>query len=82
MTKGNHELEYTYRQREGGGDQMSVHLYIDEYLEVNADDVDGLDGYIETRIEEAISENASEEVDAKAVAVEILRMLIDLLEQQ
>jgi len=61
---------------------MSVHLYIDEYLEVNADDVDGLDGYIETRIEEAISENASEEVDAKAVAVEILRMLIDLLEQQ
>jgi|7_EtaG_2_1085326.scaffolds.fasta_scaffold412525_1 hypothetical protein len=58
---------------------MSVHLYIDEYLEIDADDVDGLDSYIETRIEEAIS-GIESDVDAKTVAVEILRMLIDLLE--
>tara|TARA_B100000427_G_C15480102_1_gene582535 strand:+ start:713 stop:898 length:186 start_codon:yes stop_codon:yes gene_type:complete len=48
-----------------------VHAY------VGADDVDGLEDFVIAVIDEA---NAPD-VDAKAVAVEILRMLADLLEQ-
>ena len=48
-----------------------VHAY------VGADDVDGLEDFITNVIDEA---NAPD-VDAKAVAVEILRMLADLLDQ-
>ena len=72
----------------------------DVEVEVEANDVHGLDTWVETSIDEARfgEENRSlnqianaledleqhqggHSVDAKTVAVEILRMLIDLLEQ-
>ena len=66
-------------------------------VDVEADDVSNLDTFVETSISEArfgeaefslhqmadaiTSVEQGHSVDAKAVAVEILRMLIDLLEQ-
>lgn len=66
---------------------------------VEADDIHGLDNWIDSSIEEArfgeenrslnqianaledLEQHQGSPVDAKTVAVEILRMLIDLLEQ-
>ena len=68
-------------------------------VEVEADDIHGLDNWIDSSIEEArfgeenrslnqianaledLEQHQGSPVDAKTVAVEILRMLIDLLEQ-
>ena len=68
-------------------------------VEVEADEIHGLDNWIDSSIEEArfgeenrslnqianaledLEQHQGSPVDAKTVAVEILRMLIDLLEQ-
>ena len=50
------------------------------YFDIDAQDIDGLDDYIKAEIESQLDDR-HEVVDAKAVAVEILRMLADILQQ-
>ena len=49
------------------------------YFEVDVDDIDGLDDYIKEEVKLQLRES-HEIVDARTVAVEILRMLAELLE--
>tara|TARA_R100000458_G_C8237611_1_gene217514 strand:+ start:863 stop:1102 length:240 start_codon:yes stop_codon:yes gene_type:complete len=50
------------------------------YFDIEVDDIDGLDDYIKDEVRTQLNER-HEVVDAKAVAVEILRMLADILQQ-
>ena len=50
------------------------------YFEVDVNDIDGLDDYIKEEVKFQLDDR-HEVVDAKAVAVEILRMLADILAQ-
>jgi len=50
------------------------------HFDIDAEDIDGLDAYIREEVRFQLSER-HEVVDAKAVAVEILRMLADILQQ-
>jgi hypothetical protein len=50
------------------------------YFDIDADDIDGLDDYIKQEVKFQLDDR-HEVVDAKAVAVEILRMLADILQQ-
>lgn len=50
------------------------------YFDIEVDDIDGLDDHIKDEVRTQLNES-HEVVDAKAVAVEILRMLADILQQ-
>ena len=50
------------------------------HFDMDVQDIDGLDDYIREEVIIQLSES-QEVVDAKAVAVEILRMLADILQQ-
>jgi len=50
------------------------------HFDIDVQDIDGLDDYIREEVMIQLSES-QEVVDAKAVAVEILRMLADILQQ-
>lgn len=50
------------------------------YFEVHAEEIECLDDYIKDEVRTYLNEN-HQVVDAKAVAVEILRMLADILQQ-
>jgi len=50
------------------------------YFDIDAQDIDGLDDYIRDEVKSQLDDR-HEVVDAKAVAVEILRMLADILQQ-
>jgi len=50
------------------------------HFDIDVQDIDGLDDYIREEVIIQLSES-QEVVDAKAVAVEILRMLADILQQ-
>ena len=50
------------------------------YFDVDVHDIDGLDDYIREEVKSQLDDR-HEVVDAKAVAVEILRMLADILAQ-
>jgi len=50
------------------------------YFNIDVDDIDGLDDHIRDEVRLQLRES-QEVVDAKAVAVEILRMLADILQQ-
>ena len=50
------------------------------YFDIEVDDIDGLDDHIRDEVRLQLRES-QEVVDAKAVAVEILRMLADILQQ-
>ena len=50
------------------------------YFDLDISDIDGLDDYIREEVKAELDDR-HEVVDAKAVAVEILRMLADILQQ-
>ncbi len=50
------------------------------YFDIEVNDIDGLDHYIKDEVQLQLK-NSDQVVDAKAVAVEILRMLADILQQ-
>tara|TARA_Y100000592_G_scaffold90527_1_gene149254 strand:+ start:506 stop:736 length:231 start_codon:yes stop_codon:yes gene_type:complete len=63
--------------------EVEATTYVDTaeaYFDIDVHDIDGLDDYIKDEVKAQLDDR-HEVVDAKAVAVEILRMLADILQQ-
>ena len=94
ISKGGHRLAHTTGRKENSqmpyinlDDAVEVEVestaYVNTgevYFDIDAHDIDGLTDAIRETVQEVLDE-LHEVVDAKAVAVEILRMLADILQQ-